>query len=102
MKIDNVALKSASVFCFVTQSLTPAATATIVAAEQAFTITTQPSALLPTDVVSVSANVAAGVALGVAGARVNSTGQLCITFVNPTAGSLTWAAGAWTVLVARA
>jgi len=102
MQIDTVALKSASLFCFVSDVITPAATATIVSVEQAFTLTTQPSPLLATDVVSISSAVATASNVGITGVRVNATGQLCIKFTNPTAGSLTYPAGAFTVLVARA
>jgi hypothetical protein len=90
---------SKSIFGF-EQSLTPASVATNVAAEQAFTITASPSVLKSTDLVYVTPP-AMGNALAVSSARINTTGQLVIVFVNTTAGALTPAAGTYKVLVAR-
>lgn len=95
---SKLAYEKSSIFGF-TASLTPAATATNVAAEQAFTVVA-PVALKSTDLVFVTPP-APGNALGLAGARVNSTGQLVLNFVNTTAGSLTWPAGTFSVLVVR-
>jgi hypothetical protein len=67
-------------------SLTPASVATIVVAEQTFTVT----GLTTADKVIVNA-----------GARVSAADTLAIRFVNPTAGSLTPTAGVYTVLAFR-
>lgn len=92
-----------------TVALTPAATAAASAVEQAFTVTpgsnssTMPAgvALAITDVVHVSPQAASGNNVTVGTARINSTGQLVIQFVNPTAGSLTHAAATFNVIVHR-
>jgi hypothetical protein len=91
-----------------TVSLTPASTAAAVVAEQAFTVTAgSNSSTLPagvtlaaTDYVSVSGP-ASGNSAGMGTSRINSTGQLVINFVNPTAGALTHAAGTFVVQVSR-
>lgn len=91
-----------------TVSLTPAATAAASCVEQAFTVTagnnssTLRAGYLPkaTDLVFVSPPTNA-TSTGVAGARINATGQLVIKFINPTAGSLTHAAGTFGVWVVR-
>jgi hypothetical protein len=97
------ALDSRSTFGF-SVSLTPAATAAASAVEQAFTV---PAASLPAgvklkvgDLVYVTGP-GSGNNVAVGGARINSSGQLVIQFVNPTAGALTHAAGTFNVLVAR-
>lgn len=99
---SGVALGSSCSFTFIASTVTPAATATIVSVEQAFTITGQPVALLPTDVIAISPPAASGVSLGITGVRANATGQLCITFSNTTVGSLTYPATAFAVRVDRA
>lgn len=101
MQLDDAAHGSSCIFNFLASSITPAATATITVAEQAFTITGQPVPLLSTDTVLLNVPAAPGVALGIAYARINTTGQLVIAFVNPTAGSLTWPATIFTVTIIR-
>ncbi len=89
-------------------SLTPASTAAASCVEQAFTVTagnnssTLRAGYLPkaTDLVFVSPP-SSGNNVGIAGARVNTSGQLVIKFINPTAGSLTHAAGTFLVWVVR-
>lgn len=91
-----------------TVSLTPASVGAATVAEQAFTVTsgTNSSSLSagvtldPTDMVVVNPP-SIGNATGIAGARINSSGQLAIRFVNPTAGALTPTAGIYVVFVAR-
>lgn len=99
-QIDSVALGSKSVFVFTTGTITPAATAAASAVEQAFTITGQPVALAAGDGVSITGP-GSGNNVSIGSVRINSTGQLVIQFINPTAGSLTHAAGVYTVLVYR-
>lgn len=77
-------------------SLTPASVATIVVAEQTFTVTG-----LTTDDVVVVNPPAISTAVGLAGARVSAANTLAIRFVNPTAGALTPTAGVYTVLAFR-
>jgi hypothetical protein len=77
-------------------SLTPASVATIVVAEQTFTVT----GLTTADKVVVNPPSIAN-ATGIAGARVSAADTLAIRFVNPTAGSLTPTAGVYTVLAFR-
>lgn len=91
-----------------TVSLTPAATAAASAVEQAFTVTSGsnssslPSGVTPDtqDFVMVSGPTS-GNNVSIANVRINATGQLVISFVNPTAGSLTHAAGTFLVFIAR-
>lgn len=89
-------------------TLTPAATAAASCVEQAFTVTagsntsTLRAGYLPkvADHVHVSPP-SSGNNVGIAGARINTSGQLVIKFINPTAGSLTHAAGIFNVWVVR-
>lgn len=85
-----------------TVSLTPAATAAASSVEQAFTLPAGlvPGGLFTTDCVDVTGP-GSGNALGIGGARINSTGQLVIAFINPTAGALTHAAGSFIVAITR-
>jgi hypothetical protein len=88
-----------SIFGF-EQALTPAATAAASSVEQNFTITKSPVVLLATDIVQVTGPSSSNnVTIG--NARINSSGQLTISFVNPTAGSLTHAAGTFKVVIFR-
>ena len=100
MQVTNEVLASGCQFNF-SVALTPAATAAASAVEQAFTLPSNIPTLKVNDMVAVygpgSGN---NVALG--GARVNATFQLVIQFINPTAGSLTHAAGTFFVEVVRA
>lgn len=77
-------------------SLTPVAVATIVVAEQTFTVT----GLTTADKVIVIPP-AIATAVGLAGARVSAADTLAVRFVNPTAGSLTPTAGVYTVIAIR-
>lgn len=80
----------------ITASLTPSSVSTITSPEQTFTV----PGLLTTDQVSVShpSNVNG---VGIAGARVSAANTLAIKFVNPTAGSVTPAAGNYLITVVR-
>lgn len=99
MQTDNVVLGSNCQFAF-NVTLTPAATAAASAVEQAFTMPSNIPALKAGDVIDITGP-GSGNNVGVMGARVNSTGQLVIQFGNPTAGSLTHAAGVFGVVVTR-
>lgn len=80
----------------ISASLTPVEVATITAAEQTFTVT----GLKTGDHVVVNPpSVTAGVAL--ASARVSAANTLALTFVNPTAGALTPAAGSHRIHITR-
>lgn len=77
-------------------SLTPAAVATITSAEQTFTVV----GLIPGDFVYVAMpSLVAGI--GIVNARVSAKDTLAISFVNPTAGSVTPVSGIYDVLVLR-
>lgn len=79
-------------------SLTPAAVATITTAEQTFTI--GGSGLRVNDIVFVNPpSLVAGVSI--ATARVSASDTIAITFVNPTAGSVTPASGTYLIAVLR-
>ena len=78
------------------QALTPAATATITSAEQTFTVTGLTTSM---NVLSVKPAVAQTAGLGLCQARVTATDTLGLTFVNPTAGSLTAVASTYTIVV---
>jgi hypothetical protein len=107
MHFQNTQGASGSAFHF-SVSLTPASVATNVAAEQAFTVTAGSNsstlkagqALREGDMVFVTGP-ATGNASALCGARVNSSGQLVLVYVNTTAGSLTPAAGTFRVFVVR-
>jgi len=80
----------------ITASITPAATAAVSAVEQTFTVKglkvgDYVDVVPPSDVAGVSAVVA----------RVTQADTIGIKFVNPTAGSLTAAAGNYTISVLR-
>jgi hypothetical protein len=83
-----------------TETITPASTAAASAVEQAFTTTGQPVPLKAGDHIAV-VGPGSGNNVAVGGARVNSTGQVVIQFINPTAGSLTHAAGVFFIKVSR-
>lgn len=78
------------------QTLTPAAVAAATVAEQTFTVT----GLATTDKVFINGPADAG-AVGVAGVRVSAANTLAIRFVNPTAGALTPASGAYNIVAMR-
>lgn len=77
-------------------TITPALTATIVAAEQTFTCT----GLSTDDAVFVSPP-GVTASLGLASARVTAADTIGITWVNPTAGSLTAPAGVYKVIACK-
>lgn len=80
----------------ISQTLTPVAVATITCAEQTFTV----PGLVVGDAVTVSPpSITAGVAPVCA--RVSAANTLAITFCNPTAGSLTPAAGTYQISFVR-
>lgn len=78
------------------QTITPASVAAATVAEQTFTVT----GLATTDKVVVN-HAATGNATGVAGVRVSAPNTLVISYVNPTAGALTPAAGTYVILAFR-
>jgi len=78
----------------ISQTLTPVAVAAATCAEQTFTV----PGLLTTDAVQVFWPGSA-TAVGLVGARVSAANTLALTFVNPTAGSLTPTAGVYRFLV---
>ena len=80
-------------------SLTPASVATITTAAQNFANTG--IGLVAGDYVSVAFNGAQTAGVGVLDAYVSAADQLTIRFVNPTAGSVTPAAGTYLVSVQR-
>lgn len=104
----NTAAGTHAVFQF-QATITAASVATIVAAEQAFTITPGAATntlrsgiggLKSTDQISVTGP-GTGNASALVGARINATGQVVLVFVNPTAGSLTPAAGVYQFTIVR-
>lgn len=99
MQTDNVALDSHCQFSF-NVALTPAATAAASAVEQAFSMPAGTPTLKAGDVVDITGP-GSGNNVCLVGARVNATGQLVIQFANPTAGSLTHAAGTFGVVITR-
>lgn len=96
---SKLAYDKSSIFGF-SESLTPAATAAASAVEQTFTPTKNPVDLKSTDMVFVTGP-SSGNNVAIGDARVNSSGQVIIQFINPTAGSLTHAAGTFSFLVVR-
>ena len=77
-------------------TLTPVAVATITVAEQSFTV---PGLKLGDHVTVNAPAITAGTAF--AGARVSAANTLTIAYVNPTDGSLTPAAGVYTIAIQR-
>ena len=78
-------------------TLTPAEVATIVAAEQTFTV----AGLEVGDCVIVNGP-ANSTATGLCGARVSAANTLALTYTNPTAGALTPTAGVFTIVAFKA
>lgn len=79
-------------------ALTPAEVATIVAAEQSFTI----NGLRAGDIVSgFHLDGAIGTAVSATSARVSAANTLAVIFNNPTAGNLTPTAGTYKFLLSR-
>lgn len=85
----------------VTVSLTPAATATITAVEQSLVVPALPAAIFqgntPPGVTATPPSVTAGVSL--VAARVIDSTHIGVTFMNPTAGSLTSPSGLYTFTI---
>lgn len=80
----------------ISQSLTPVSVAAATCAEQNFTV----QGLAVGDYVDVTPpSITAGVSA--VGARVSAANTLTVTFVNPTAGALTPAAGVYRIQVTR-
>jgi hypothetical protein len=79
-------------------TLTPVGVATVTTAEQTFTV---PGLNVGDLVVTVNRpnNTPAGV--GITNARVSAANTLALTFVNPTAGSVTPGAGVYSIIIAR-
>ncbi len=77
------------------QTITPAEVATIVVAEQDFTVT----GVAAGDVLIGMQAAATGNASGVIGGRVKAANTISISFTNPTAGALTPGAGTYEFLV---
>ncbi len=77
-------------------TITPASVATIVSAEQTFTV----NGLATTDAVFISPP-ATGNGTMVGTARVSAANTIAITYTNPTAGNLTPAAGIVRILAVR-
>lgn len=88
----------------ITAALTPAAVATITTVEQTFTVTglsVGDGLNAPDQILSIS-KAAHQAGLAITGARVSAADTLKITFVNPTAGSITPTAGElYTIVVWR-
>lgn len=78
-------------------TLTPVAVATITAVEQDFTV----PGLAVGDHVDLQCNVAQTVGVGITNCRVKSANTLTVQFTNPTAGSVTPAAGNYLLNVNR-
>ena len=82
----------------VSVSLTPAEVATVVAAEQTFTI----AGLKPGDIISgFHLSGAIGTACSATSARVSAADTLAVIFNNPTAGNLTPTAGTYKFILSR-
>jgi hypothetical protein len=79
-------------------SLTPASVATIVAVEQAFTV----SGILASDILAYAANsVDAATAVGATTGHVTAANTIKLGYVNPTAGALVPTAGTYNIVVLR-
>ena len=78
------------------QTITPASVGAATVAEQTFTVT----GLTTADKVLVNL-FPTGNATGIAGVRVSATNTLAISYVNPTAGALTPAAGTYNIVAIR-
>lgn len=96
LKLAGAGSSTLSAVGRISQSLTPVSVATITCAEQAFTV---PGLLVGDAVVVTPPSITAGVAPVCA--RVSAANTLQITFCNPTAGSLTPAAGVYQIQITR-
>ena len=93
---NGIMMGNATGIYIISASLTPASILTVTTAEQTFTV----SGLKTGDHVTVNPpSITAGT--GIVGVRVSAANTLAITFVNPTAGTLTPAAGTYTIAVKR-
>ena len=91
--LGNIAKQSV-----VAVSLTPAEVATVVAAEQTFTV----NGLQVGDIISgFHLSGAIGTAVSATSARVSAANTLAVIFNNPTAGALTPTAGTYKVILSR-
>ena len=79
-------------------TLTSVGVATITTAEQTYTV---PGLQVGDVIVSVQRPANSPVGVGVVNARVSAANTLALTWVNPTAGSVTPAAAAFQIVVAR-
>jgi hypothetical protein len=79
-------------------TLTSVAVATITTAEQTYTV---PGLQLGDVIVAAQRPANSPVGVGIVGGRVSAADTLALTWVNPTAGSVTPAAAAITLVVAR-
>ena len=78
-------------------TLAPAVVATATTVEEAFTV----QGVQAGDMVIVQANLAQTAGVNVISARVTGVNTVAITFVNPTAGGVTPAAGAYMMFICR-
>lgn len=81
-----------------TPTLTSVAVATITSAEQSYTV---PGLLVGDIVVSVNRPNNTPVGVGIVNARVSAANTLALTWVNPTAGSVTPGAGVFSLVIGR-
>ena len=100
MQIDNVAVDGPCIFYISMGTITPAATAANLSAEQDFDVPAGTPALKTTDAV-IMAMVASGNALVRGAARVKDSNTIAVQIDNSTAGSLTHAAGAAYAVIIR-
>lgn len=94
--VNGVPLQMAQDVRWYSQTITPASVATIVCAEQTFTVT----GLKTTDAVFVSP-AATGNATSMTQARVSAANTLALMYCNPTAGALTPGAGTYKIISVR-
>lgn len=99
MQLDQVALDSKSLFSFAV-SFTPAATAAASAVVQNVTVPDGTPALKSGDMILVNGP-APGNNTGILNARYVNATTIGLVIINPTAGSLTHAAGTFNFLVIR-
>lgn len=100
MQLDNVVLDSACEFLVTHSSFAPASTGAATIAEQTITLVNQP-ALKTTDAIEILQAATPGNAVRPIYARATSATAIAVSFINPTAGALTYATGAWLFRVIR-
>lgn len=81
----------------ITQSLTPSAVGAGSVAEEAFTV----NGVLSGDLVAILNAPAPGTNVAASVARVSADNEISVTYTNPTAGSLSPSAGAYSFLILR-